>query len=142
MIYRSCGPKKFLGILLFCSLGFPLFLSCKAFMHGYTEDKALNAYYLITGRPDEFGDRRLRYNMGFHHHSALSAFLESGRTPAFIYEYKTPDKRRGIRLFYPQADSVYVFEEPSKGNLRSLQKEARKMDDYERMTFERLRSGK
>ena len=51
-------------------------------------------------------------------------------------------KCRGIKLFYPKLDSVFIFEEPHKGNLNSVLKEAKKMDDYERQTFERLKTGK
>lgn len=111
-------------------------------MHGYTEDKAQNAYYLVTGHKDNFGDRRITYNKGFHRNSQLSSFLACKGQPSFIYEYKTAAKCRGIKLFYPAIDSVFVFEEPKKGNLHSVQKERRKMDDYERQTFTRLTSNK
>jgi hypothetical protein len=120
--------------------------SCKAFMHGYTWDKAQNSYNLVTGNKDNFGDKRLIYNKGFHRHSALSNFLDckcnNRGLPDFIYEYKSEAKCRGIKLFYVKLDSAFVFEEPKKNNLASIQKEARKMDDYERQTFERLKQGK
>ena len=119
-----------------------VFTGCKAFMHGYTEDKAQNAYYLVTGNEDNFGDRRIRYNKAFHRHSQLSSFLECKGHPAFIYEYKTAARCRGIRLFYPTIDSVFVFEEPRKGNLRSVVKEQRNMDEHERLTFAKLTSYK
>lgn len=35
-------------------------------------------------------------------------------------------------------DSVFIFEEPKKGELNSVLKGARQMDDYERQTLERL----
>lgn len=120
--------------------------SCKAFMHGYTWDKAQNAYYLVTGDKNNFGDKRLKYNKGFHNHSALSNFLDckcnDKGLPDFIYEYKSDTKCRGIQLFYVQRDSVFVFEEPRKNNRKSVLKESRKMDAYERQTFERLKTGK
>ena len=104
-------------------------------MHGYTWDKAENSYNLVTGDKDNFGDKRLNYNKGFHKHSALSNFLDckcnDRGLPDFIYEYKSDTKSRGIKLFYIKVDSVFVFEEPKKNNLSSIQKEARKMDDYE-----------
>ena len=136
--------KKFLksiSIVAFTTL----FAGCKAFMHGYTWNKAENSYYLVTGEGNNFGDKRLEYNKGFHRQSALSNFLDCkcndrGR-PAFIYEYQTETRRRGIRLYYVQRDSVFVFEEPEKGNLRSVLKEARRMDEYERLTYERLKAG-
>ncbi len=119
------------------------FSGCKAFMHGYTWDKAQNSYNLVTGSKDNFGDKRLKYNKGFHKHSALSNFLDckcnDRGLPDFIYEYKSDTKCRGIKLFYVKLDSVFVFEEPKKNKLNSVRKEARKMDDSERQTYERLK---
>ena len=116
---------------------------CKAFMHGYTWDKAANSYNLVTGEKENFGDKRLNYNKGFHKHSALANFLDCKCNergfPDFIYEYKSDIKCRGIKLFYVKLDSAFVFEEPKKNNLNSIQKEARKMEDYERQTYERLK---
>lgn len=115
-------------------------------MHGYTWRKAENSYYLVTGNKDNFGDRRLNYNKGFHRNSALSSFLDckcnDRGQPQFIYEYMSENKCRGIKLFYAKLDSVFIFEEPKKGKLNSVLKEARKMDDYERQTFERLKPGR
>ena len=120
--------------------------SCKAYRHGYTWSKAENSYNLVTGDQNNFGDKRIDYNKGFHKNSSLSNFLDckynNRGLPDFIYEYKTATKCRGIKLFYLQRDSVFVFEEPKKGNLRSVLKEARKMDDYERQTYKRLKAGK
>ncbi|GEM_PF-1098029 len=117
---------------------------CKAFMFGYTWGKAQNSYYLVTGSKDSFGDRRINYNNGFHRHSELSDFLSCNCNtrglPGFIYEYQTEARCRGIKLFYPKLDSVFVFEEPQKNNLGSIKKEARKMDDYERQIYERLKT--
>jgi hypothetical protein len=129
---------KFLVATVFISL-----IGCKAFMHGYTWDKAVNSYNLVTGDKENFGDRRLIYNKGFHKCSALANFLDyksnNRGLPDFIYEYESETKCRGIKLFYVKLDSVFVFEQPKKNNLSSIQKEARKMDEYERQTFERLK---
>ena len=135
----NCYKLSLLTILI-CSVG------CKAFRHGYTWSKAENSYNLVTRDKNNFGDKRLDYNKGFHKHSALSNFLDckcndSGR-PDFIYEYKSDTKCRGIKLFYVKLDSVFIFEEPKKNNLSSIQKEARKMDDYERLTYDRLKQKK
>ncbi|TXI80850.1 MAG: hypothetical protein E6Q39_02110 [Crocinitomicaceae bacterium] len=131
---------------LLSSFAIVTIISCKSFMHGYTWSKAENSYYLVTGDKDNFGDRRLKYNKGFHSNSALSNFLDckcnDRGMPGFIYEYMSDTKCRGIKLFYPKLDSVFVFEEPKKGRLNSILKESRKMDDYERQTFDRLKSGK
>lgn len=136
--------RKLIFLLLYFAAS--TLISCKAFMHGYTWSKAENSYYLVTGNKDNFGDRRINYNKGFHSNSALSNFLDCKcnyrAQPQFIYEYMTENKCRGIKLFYTQLDSVFVFEEPKKGVLNSVLMEARKMDDYERKIFERLKSGK
>ncbi len=116
---------------------------CTSFMHGYTWDKAQNVYYLVTGDKDNFGDKRIKYNMGFHSNSELSNFLncncnQRGR-PDFIYEYRSENKCRGIKLYYTKLDSVFVFEEPGKGRLKSVLKDSRKMDEFERLTFVQLK---
>ena len=130
-------------ILLFSLI--VLLAGCKAFKHGYTWSEAKNSYNLVTGDKNNFGDRRIDYNMGFHNNSALSNFLNcncnSRGLPDFIYEYMSPTKCRGIKLFYVQRDSVFTFEEPKRGNLNSVLKEARKMDAYERETYVRLKAG-
>jgi hypothetical protein len=108
-------------------------------MHGYTWNEAKDSYHLVTGEKKNFGDRRIKYNVGFHRKSQLAEFLSSGRpSPDFIYEYMNEAKCRGIRLFYVKADSVYIFEEPKKNKLQSVLKEARKMDNYEKETYQRL----
>lgn len=126
---------------------FALFLfGCKAFKHGYTWSEAKNSYNLVTGSKSNSGDKRLDYNKAFHKNSALSNFLDCKSNdrglPNFVYEYPSDNKRRGIKLFYVQRDSVFIFEEPKKGDLQSILKEVRKMDDYERQTYERLKAGK
>jgi hypothetical protein len=114
-------------------------------MHGYTWSKAQNTYQLVTGNTANFGDQRLKYNKSFHSNSALANFLDctcnDRGLPGFIYEYKSVNKCRGIKLFYPKLDSVFIFEEPKKGKLQSILKEARNMDDYERQTYVRLKAG-
>jgi len=120
------------------------FAGCNAFMHGYTWNKAQNAYYLVTGDKNNFGDKRLKYNKGFHRNSALSNFLNCNcnyrGAPAFIYEYMSDAGCRGIKLFYPTLDSVFVFEEPKKRKLNSVLKESGKMNDAERQVFKKLTS--
>lgn len=122
-----------------------LFTACNAFKHGYTWRKAENSYNLVTADKKNFGNQRLVYNKGFHNNSELSQFLDcrcnDRGLPDFIYEYRTAEKLEGIKLFYVQRDSVFIFEEPTKRNLRSVLKTARKMDDYERQTYARLKNG-
>jgi hypothetical protein len=128
---------SFPGLLIF---GCYILFGCNAFMHGYTEDKALNKYLLVTGDKDNFGDRRIKYNKGFHNHSALYNFLtcDCKSHPNFIYEYKTTTKCRGIKLYYVTIDSVFTFEEPRKGNHGSILKDSRKMDESERQVYQNL----
>ncbi len=111
-------------------------------MHGLTWSKSVNTYQLVTGDKSNFGDKRLKYNKGFHMHSMLSNFLtcecNARGNPDFIYEYLTASKCRGIQLFYNKLDSVFIFEEPKKNNIRSVQKEIRKMTDEERQEYQKL----
>ncbi|MBP8115949.1 MAG: hypothetical protein KAY50_11385 [Chitinophagaceae bacterium] len=142
--------KPFFPYIFICSFSiltiFICFIGCKAFKHGYTWSKAENSYNLVTGDKTNFGDKRLDYNKGFHRNSALSNFLDckcnDRGQPGFIYEYKTDKKCRGIKLFYPKLDSVFIFEEPKKGGLNSILKEARKMVNDEREIFEQVKTGK
>ena len=139
----------FRNIYIFCFSVLTIFTSltgCKAFKHGYTWSKAENSYNLVTGDRNNFGDKRLDYNKGFHRNSALSNFLDckcnDRGQPGFIYEYKSDKKCRGIKLFYPKLDSVFIFEEPKKGGLNSILKEARKMVNDEREIFEQVKTCK
>jgi hypothetical protein len=113
-------------------------------MHGFTWNKAENTYLMVTGNKDNMGDKRLKYNKGFHSHSSLSIFLDCNCNtrglPNFIFEYQTETKCRGIKLYYTTLDSVFIFEEPKKNNLSSMLKEARKMDDYDRLAFKMLQA--
>ena len=137
---RSAFLFSVLPVVIGCIL-----TGCAAFNHGLTWSRAENSYHLVTGDKNNFGDRRIRYNKGFHRNSSLTRFLdcECGQRerPEFIYEYETVAKTRGIKLFYVQRDSVFVFEEPKKGNLQSVLKEYRKMEDAERKTYELLKAG-
>lgn len=112
-----------------------LLISCNAFMHGLTEKKAQNVYLRLTGDKDNFGDKRLKYNKGFHKNSALTSLLACKGRPSVIYEYKTANKCRGIRLYYPASDSVFIFEEPRKGDLGSVQTAARAILPEEKSHF-------
>jgi hypothetical protein len=118
-----------------------LTISCNAFKYGYTEEKALNAYYLITGNENNFGDKRIKYNEYFHRCECFTNFLNSKGYPGLIYEYKTEAKCKGIKLFYPAIDSVFVFEEAKKNKRYSFIKESRKMNDNEREMYQRLKAG-
>jgi hypothetical protein len=117
-------------------------ISCSAFMHGYTWRNAMGSYHLVTGDKHNFGDKRIKYNKSFHNYSALSNFLDckcnTKGKPDFIYEYYSAAQCRGIQLFYIQADSVFVFEEPQKGKLQSIFIEGRKISISERNAYEKL----
>jgi len=127
--------KLTLVFVVLCVIG------CNAFKYGYTEDKALNAYYLVTGNENNFGDKRIKYNEYFHTCPCFKDFLLSKGYPGFIYEYKNKATCKGIKLFYPVSDSVFVFEEAIKGKGYSFIKESRRMDNYERQTYQRLKAG-
>ncbi len=131
-IYRIL--KSAMPFTIFC------LFSCNAFKYGYTENKAWNTFFLITGNENNFGDKRLLYNEKFHRCSCFKNFLSSNSYPEFIYEYKTEDKCKGIKLFYPLKDSVYVFEEEKKGKRYAAIKESRKMNADEREAYQQLKA--
>ncbi|HEY4151032.1 MAG TPA: hypothetical protein VGM41_18970 [Chitinophagaceae bacterium] len=113
--------------------------ACAGFRFGSTWSQSRNTYSLVTADKDNFGNKRVRYNRQFHHKSQLDYFLNYRGLPAFIYEYQSPEKCRGIRLYYPAIDSVFIFEEPRKWNLKSVMKVARKMYDDEHQAYDKLR---
>ena len=115
--------------------------ACSGARYGWSLSKAQNSYNLVTGNKDDFGDMRVRYNRRFHKWP-LDNFIAQKGQPGFIYEYRTARRSDGIRLYYPVLDSVFSFEEPRKSNLHSVLVESRKMDDYERQTYERLKQNK
>ena len=125
--------KLFILVVVFFTI------SCNAYKYGYTEKKALNAYYLVIGNENNFGDKRIKYNESFHRCECFTNFLVSKGSPAFIYEYRTETKCKGIKLFYPAIDSVFVFEEAKKNKRYSFIKESRKISDGERETYHRLK---
>ena len=126
-------------------MGFISF-NCKSFKHGLTWDKAKNTYQVVTGDRNNFGDQRLDYNKAFHRNSALSNFLDckcnDRGLPGFIYEYQSASKCRGIKLYYPDRDSVFIFEEPGKANLQSILIEARKMNVSEKQILEAFKKNR
>lgn len=120
-------------------------VSCKAFMHGYTNEKSENTYHLVTGDKKAFGDKRIAYAQKLYKDCELGRHLNCVCTdrglPDFFYEYQKADKCRGMKLFYVQRDSVFVFEEPQKNKLCSALKEARRMTEQERYVHKQLQAG-
>ena len=127
-------------ILMVAILFLMCFSACKPFMHGYTWNKAQNAYHLVTEKRSNFGNKRIRYNKGFHFNSELSRFLQqkTNAKPDFIYEYYSQKQCRGIKLFYLNRDSVFVFEEPKRANLKSVLIEARQINADEKQSYQVL----
>ncbi len=132
---KTNAIKLYLLVVLFFTL------SCNAFKYGATEMKALNSYHLVTGNENNFGDKRIKYNKSFHSCECFTNFLGSKGSPALIYEYKTEAKCKGIKLFYPAIDSVFVFEEAKKNKRYSFIKESRKMSEEEKETYRVLKAG-
>jgi hypothetical protein len=126
-----------LPAMLILVLGSLLFASCAAWHYGYTQRDALNRYMLIKGNKDNFVDRRLRYHRDIHKYE-LRTFLQIKGNPAFIYEYRSAQKRDGIQLYYPARDSVYVFEAISKHSLHMSLLNVREMNDAERHLYVEL----
>jgi len=112
--------------------------SCGAFMHGYTDDKALNRYLIVNGDKANFGDKRLNYSQRFHKNTDLDIYLKRYGRPDMTYEYNAKNKHLGIQLFYTKMDSVFVFDVKSKHCLCAGFVESRTMSDYEQSTYKRL----
>jgi len=112
--------------------------SCAAFMHGYTDDKALNRYLLVNGNKANFGDKRLNYSQRFHKNTDLDIYLKRYGRPDMTYEYNAKSKHLGIQLFYTKMDSVFVFDVRSKHCLCAGFIESRTISDYEKSTYDRL----
>ncbi len=135
---RHLNKLPFILLLLFA-------VSCKPFSYGYSHNKANNQYNLITGNKKNLGDKRIKYTKSLYKKSELGNFLNCACNerglPDFIYEYEKSDKCRGIKLFYLQQDSVFVFEEPKKNRFSSVLQASRKMTDNEKLIFKQLQSG-
>ena len=127
-------PKS---ILILLAILIPL-SGCKSFMYGYTKDLAFDAYHIVKSDKKDFGNRRIRYNMGLHKNSELYYFLLKYGNPEFIHEYETASKCDVIELFYNKKDSVYIFEEPKKSNLFTILKESRPINTFEKLTYKNL----
>lgn len=117
---------------LLLALFFTGLISCTSFRYGYTHDQAQNAYYLVNATPNDFGSKRIAYNLGHHKNSQLACFLQQRGYPELIYEFED-QKRDGIKLYYVNVDSAYVFLESKKSNpATSNLAEARAMTEEER----------
>ncbi len=114
--------------------------SCVHLKYGYTHDKAINSYNLITVNENNFGNKRLKYNIGHYSKECpLNFILNQKGSPDFIYEYTTAKKGDGIKLFYAVQDSAFIFEQPNKNILCSGLIERRKMTQYEVATYRELK---
>jgi len=115
------------------------FTACKSFNYGLTHRKAVNNYHLVTADNTNFGNKRLKYNLGHHRNSALSGFVKQRGNPDLIYEYEDAEKRDGIHLYYVQADSVFVFIEAYKNKpFSTVSNNCRKMTEQERNAYRQL----
>lgn len=131
-MYRNLLLKKIFLIILFSSSG------CNSFRYGWTQDWAFNSYMLINEDKKNFGNRRIKYNLGHHGKSDLYEFLKVNQYPNFIYEYETSNKTDIIVLFYVQQDSAYLFREISNWNPTTVLRERRKMTPQEHEAYKKL----
>lgn len=110
-------------------------------MLGYTWNSAKDAYSLVNGDKNNFGDRRMKYIRGSYKNAPLGQFIQSSGMPDFIFEYSTPQKSHGIQLFYNKTDSVYVFEAPKKNCMCAAFKESRPIAGFEKQVYSELQKG-
>ena len=90
---------NFKHIIFASIISFALY-GCSAFMYGWTEELAFNAYYLVKQDKKDLGYRRIKYNMGYHKNSELYYFLKENNKPDLIREYEKATKCDVIELFY------------------------------------------
>ena len=128
---------NFKNIILVSIISFALY-GCSIVMYGWTEELAFNAYYLVKQDKKDFGNRRVKYNMGYHKNSELYYFLKENNKPDLIREYEKATKCDVIELFYLNKDSVFIFEEPKKNSSYSNFTSGRRINEYEKLTYQKL----
>ena len=117
-------------------LGIMLLTGCSSFMYGYTHDRALDSYQLVSGE-ESFGARRIRYILG--HNPGLKDLVDEKGLPDFLYEYVSDEKTDSVRLYYVASDLVYVLESTSRWQANSLAlADERSFSSYETLTYEEL----
>ena len=73
-IYKS-GKQIMINKSILILLAILISLSgCKSFMYGYTKDLAFDAYHIVKSDKKDFGNKRIRYNMGLRKNSELYFF--------------------------------------------------------------------
>ena len=124
------------SIIFLISLFF-LIQGCASYMHGYTKRSAMNRYLLVDEAAENFGFKRMEYNLGYNR--SLKGFVENHGLPDFIYEYENEEGRESIKMFYVEKDIVYIFESQSWLANSLYLKEFRPLTKYEKDTYEELK---
>jgi len=106
-------------------------------MHGYTQREALNRYLLVNGNKENFGDRRVYYNVGYHRKTPFVTYVKKLGNPDMIYEYQQ-GKTYGIKIFYIKTDSVYDFGCNSRGCISMGFKGPAKISYPEKLAYDQL----
>jgi len=113
-----------------------ILMGCSGYMYGYTERRAMHRYLMVNEVNENFGFKRMKYNMGYN--SSLKGFVKEHGLPDFILEYKNEQRRNGIKMFYVKKDIVYAFEYRTWTPDSLYLKEHRPLTEYEKSTYEEL----
>jgi len=125
--------SQFPLLLLFAVL---LISGCASYMHGYTQDAALDRYLLVDESTNSFGYQRMKYATGYH--GTLEGFVAENGFPDFIYEYETPQGHDAIRLYYAKQNTAYIYECSSWSPSSLYLKKQRRLSAYEKATYKEL----
>lgn len=126
---------KNVNILFSVILLLTVFSGCSSYMHGYTKRKSFDRYLLVDAENENFGFQRITYVRGFR--SPIDGFVEKHGLPDFIYEFEQ-NGREGIKMYYTDRNTAYIFVENSRNPNSIYLSEHRKLSDYEQSTYAEL----
>ena len=109
---------------------------CAAYMHGFTTSRALDRYVLVGKDPGSFGYRRMKYAQGYHR--PMKEFIKTNGTPDFIWEFRLPKHRYGMRLYYVDRDIVALLIQKDRSPDSIIVQNERPLTEFERLIYSKL----
>ena len=111
---------------------------CSSIIYGVTMREAMHTYLLVDEATQNFGFKRMKYNIGHNANGLLKELVKRVGLPEMIFEYENEGKN-GIKMYYVKLDRVTIFEYRSHWTSSSLYlKEYRPLDKYEKLMYEAL----
>jgi hypothetical protein len=129
---------KIIPLLLLVSIAGFILTGCSSFMLGYTMRRAMHTYLLVDEATENFGFKRMKYNISHNANGLLKRFVKEHGLPQMIFEYENEKGRKGIKMYYVRKDIIYVFEYKNLNSYSLYQKESRSLDEYEKLMYEVL----